>query len=296
MTTSIRTNLAAALLLAVGGCTYRIGEANLVIPRVAPTADIVALRAAHPAMTITEDRIDATDGARLYMVAMRRPDAVATVLYFGGNGYTIGQWASRTAATYADLPVDLVLVDHRGYGASTGKPTIDRLMDDADLAFRTVHGDPRFADRPLIVHGHSLGSFMAGHVAGVEKLDGLVLESTAPSAEAWAAQLRSLQKPWIRALVWHVKPTGTLAGRGNAAVAPLLDEPVLYLVGAQDTVTPPRFARELFDATPLPEDRKQLVIVPAATHLRAAESAQFRAAFMQLLQQAGAAAVPRGDG
>jgi pimeloyl-ACP methyl ester carboxylesterase len=278
--------IATLLVLVLAGCNYRVGESNLVIPRVAPTADITALRAKYRGVSFEEAWIDAADGARLYTLAARRPDAVATVLYFGGNGYTIGRWAARTERIYADVPVDLVLVDHRGYGASTGTPTLDRLMDDADLAFRTVRDDRRFAGRPLIVHGHSLGSFMAGRVAAVEHLDGLVLEATAPTAEAWASQLRSIQKPWVRAIVWRVKPTGALAGRGTAAIAAGLDEPVMFVVGADDAITPPRFARELFDSTPAPAGRKQLVVVPDATHLQAAESAQFRAAFARLLDQA----------
>lgn len=278
-----RCTAVALMAAALAGCTYRIRESNLVIPRVAPPADLAALRTAHPRLSFEAGSIEAAGGARLYTLAIRRPDAVATVLYFGGNGYTIGQSASRTQALYAELPVDLVLVDHRGYGASTGTPTIDLLMDDADLAYRTVRDDARFAGRPLIVHGHSLGSFMAGHVAAGHRLDGLVLEATAPTAEAWAAQLRSLQKPWIRAVVWRVKPTGALAGRGNASVAPKLDEPVIYVVGDRDTVTPPRFARELFDATPLPADGKALVVVPGATHLQAAASPEFRAAFSAML-------------
>ena len=285
----IRRGFAGVLLLSsMAGCTYHVGESNLVVPRIAPTADVDALHAAHPGLSFEEGWIDAANGARLYSLAMRRPHAVATVLYFGGNGYTISRWASRTAAMYAELPVDVVLVDHRGYGASTGTPTIDGLMDDAERAYRSLRADPRFAGRPLIVHGHSLGSFMAGHVADTARLDGLVLESTAPSAEAWTAQLRSLQKPWIRAVVWRVKPTGALAGRGNAEVATRLDEPVLYLVGDRDDITPPRFARGLYDATPLADSLKQLVVVPGASHLRAAESPEFRAAFMRLLAQASA--------
>ena len=285
----IRRGFATVVLLPLlAGCTFHVGESNLVVPRVAPTADVDALRAAHPGLGFEEGWIDAPDGARLYTLAMRRPQAAATVLYFGGNGYTIGRWASRTAAIYANLPVDVLLVDHRGYGASTGTPTIDGLMDDAELVYRRVRADARFAGRPLIVHGHSLGSFMAGHVADTARLDGLVLESTAPSAEAWAAQLRRVQKPWIRAVVWRVKPTGALAGRGNAEVASRLDEPVLYLVGDRDDITPPRFARGLYDATPHVGSGKQLVVVPGASHLHAAESPEFRAAFMRLLAQASA--------
>lgn len=276
------------IALALAGCTYHINERNLVIPRAAPTADIEALRAARPGVSFDERWIDRPDGARLYMLTAYRPDAVATVLYFGGNGYAIGRNAASTLSMYAGLPVDVALVDHRGYGGSTGTPTLDNLMDDADAAYRALRADPRVAARPLLVHGHSLGSFMAGHVAAVEHVDGVVLEATAPTAEAWAAQLRSLQKPWVRAVVWRVKPTGALVGRGNASVAPKLDEPVLYLVGANDTITPPRFARELYDATPVAAADKQLVVVAGATHMTAAASPEFRAAFATLLGRAQA--------
>ena len=59
----------------------------------------------------------------IYRIDLKRDDARATVLYFGGNGFRTGLHARRVFDAYAGQPVDLVLVDHRGYGASTGTPT-----------------------------------------------------------------------------------------------------------------------------------------------------------------------------
>ncbi|MGO1068368.1 alpha/beta hydrolase [Lysobacter sp. CA199] len=269
------------LLLAVASlsaCTWHVRENNIVIPRTAPAADLTALRAQFPQYRIEETRIAVADDAQLYSLRFLRRDAVATVLYFGGNGYTVTKWAGRTVKSYADAPVNVVLVDHRGYGASSGTASLDALMADAVTVYDDLRKDAALGGLPLIVHGHSLGSFMAGRVASERTLDGLILESSVTTSEEWAAHLRSRQKLWARVLVRRVAPEGALAGKGNGPVAAKLDEPVLLVVGENDTTTPPRFARALFEAAPLPEGRKRLLIVPGRDHLSASDSAEFRAA------------------
>lgn len=124
---------------------------------------------------------------------------------------------------------------------------------------------------------------MAGGVAEARSLDGLVLESSVTTAEAWTAHLRAKQSWWIRALVWKVKLDASLAGLGNAGVAGALDEPVLFVVGAEDDVTPARFSRELYASAPPPEGDRRLVVVPGRGHMDAAESPEFQAEVGQLL-------------
>ncbi|MEH6422365.1 alpha/beta hydrolase [Pseudomonas sp. CGJS7] len=264
-------------IASLSACTWHVRENNIVIPRTAPSAELSGLRTQFPQYRIEEARIAAADGAQLYSLRLLRQDAVATVLYFGGNGYTIGKSAGRTAKNYADAPVNLVLVDHRGYGASTGTASLDALLADAVTVYDDLRKDPSLGGLPLIVHGHSLGSFMAGRVAAARTLDGLILESSVTTTEDWTTHLRSRQKWWARMLVRRVAPEGALAGKGNAEVAAGLDEPALFVVGENDDVTPPRFARALFDAAPLPEGRKRLLIVPGRDHLSAADSPDFRA-------------------
>ena len=95
-------------------CTYRVRDSNVVIPRVAPSADIDAFRQQLPQYHIDQSRIATPDGAELYSMRFLRSDAVATVLYFGGNGYTLARLAPHTVKTYMDARVNVVLVDHRG--------------------------------------------------------------------------------------------------------------------------------------------------------------------------------------
>ena len=161
----VRSLLVCVVSACLSACTYQVRESNVVIARKAPTADIDALRTQFPNYRVEQKLIVAQDGSELYSLRFLRSDAVATVLYFGGNGYTLAKWAPITARAYKEAPVNFVLVDHRGYGASTGTPTLDALMSDALRVYDSLVGDSELGGLPLIVHGHSLGSFMAGHVA-----------------------------------------------------------------------------------------------------------------------------------
>ena len=272
----------AALVSA--GCTFNVKESNIVFGRTVPVPDIDLVREANPGFRVEQERMRTGDGEELYSLRFIRQGAVATVLYFGGNGYSIARMGGQTVDVYSGLPVNLVLVDHRGYGGSTGAASLPALMSDAVEVYDAVRADVGLGGLPVVVHGHSLGSFMAGRLADRRTLDALVLESTVTTAEAWTAYLRSQQSWWIRALVWRVKPGETLRGLGNAGPVSRLDEPVLLVVGEDDDVTPPMFSRELYETAPVPVDDRQLLVVSGRDHMNAADSPEFRAAVADLLE------------
>ena len=68
---------------------------------------------------------------------------------------------------------------------------------------------------------------------------------------------------------------------------------MLFVAGENDVATPPRFAQALYQAAPLPEGRKRLLIVPARNHTNAADSPEFRQALSAFLADAVA---PRAAG
>ncbi len=248
-----------AVLLA--GCTAEIRENDFIRPLRGGPLTAEAVAAAAPAYSLAEHRIPGPDGGQLYAVHLRQPGSRATILYFGGNGYTVGRFGAWTASVFAPLGVDLMIVDHRGYGLSTGKGGIAIMEADALAAFdylRVLAGRQR-----IVLHGHSLGSFIAGHVAANRSAAGVVLESSATTTEQWvAARTPGAARLFIR----KVDIAEELRGRGNLANMPRIEEPLLLLVGAKDGTTPPRLAQGLYAASPLPRTRKTLRTIAGAGH------------------------------
>ena len=260
MTKLGRASLGLAILL--GGCTAHIGEQSLLMPIDGGPLAAEALRQAAPAYSLTEQWIQAADGTRLNAVLLRQPGSRSTVIYFGGNGYTIGRFGAMTAHEFAPLGVDLMIVDHRGYGLSEGTPTQAALEADGLASFDHLNRVVGVPAERIIVHGQSLGSFIAGHVAASRPTGGVVLESSATTAEDWVdASHRGLMRMLVR-----VEIDESLRGRGNLANMARIDEPLLILVGQRDRTTPPSLSQALYAASPLAEGRKRLAVVPRANH------------------------------
>lgn len=273
-----------ATAMVVAGCqTVALTDEGIFRPQpgVALTAD--QLGSAGADYQLQPLTLTTTDGVRLEGVLLRRPGAQRTVLYFGPNLSTVERAAPRMAAAFSSLNVDFAMFDYRGYGASAaGTITVPRLMADAEEIFDHVTSLPGRAPGSTAVHGLSLGSFMAGHVAARRQTAGLVLEGSATTAEEFA----SAQIPWFAKPVVRLQISPGLQGQGNLQYMDDLDEPLLVLVGERDTVTRPVFSRRLFEASNLPMSRKQLVVVPGATHDNAMQHPDALTAYEALLRLA----------
>jgi len=255
----IRLALLPALL---AGCSFTVDEASLLHPTPGGALSEEAVEGAAGVYEMSDHWIAAPDGVRLSAVLLRQPGARGTILYFGGNGFTIERFGAYVAGVFAPLGVDVMIVDHRGYGRSEGRPTQANLEADGVAAFDYLNGAIHVPASRIVVHGQSLGSFIAGRVAAERPAAGVVLESSATTTEDWvAANLRGAR----RALV-NVRIDESLRGRGNLANMARIEEPLLLLVGAQDRTTPPSLSQALYAASPLAEGRKTLAIVPVAGH------------------------------
>jgi pimeloyl-ACP methyl ester carboxylesterase len=134
----------------------------------------------------------------------------------------------------------------------------------------------------VIVHGQSLGSFIAGHVAAERPTAGVVLESSATTTEDWvAANLRG-----ARRILVHARIDESLRGRGNLANMARIEEPLLLLVGGADSTTPPTLSQALYAASPLPPGRKTLAILPRAGHTDVLLQPEAIAAYRAFLDRA----------
>lgn len=115
-------------------------------------------------------------GGRLYFFSETAP----TILFFHGNGEIVEDY-DDLAEIYLRLKVNFMPVDYRGYGRSSGKPTVSSMMRDCHTIFQFAKEllvRKKFAEK-LIVMGRSLGSASAIEIASEyeSEIGGLIVES-----------------------------------------------------------------------------------------------------------------------
>lgn len=115
-------------------------------------------------------------GGRFYAAGTMSP----TLLFFHGNGEIVEDYHDL-GPIYARMGLNFMPVDYRGYGRSTGTPTVSAMMSDchAIFEFAIEHLAAGGHSGPLIAMGRSLGSASAIELAFhyPESIGGLVVES-----------------------------------------------------------------------------------------------------------------------
>lgn len=115
-------------------------------------------------------------GGRLYAAGVSSP----TLLFFHGNGEIVEDYHDL-GALYTRLGLNFMPVDYRGYGRSTGSPTVSAMMRDCHTVFKYACERLAAAEQsgPLIVMGRSLGTAPAIELAFAypDRVRGLIVES-----------------------------------------------------------------------------------------------------------------------
>ena len=192
------------------------------------------------------------DGERLRAWHLPRPDARAQVVYFHGNGGNLALWSDVLVGLWHQQ-LDVIAVDYRGYGLSTGSPSEQGLYRDVDATARHVRDHLRRADLPLVYWGRSLGTPMAAYAAAKYPGDAVVLEAGFPSMRSvletnpvlwllsWFASYRFATAEWMQAV----------------------RQPTLVLHGDRDSIIPYRLGQRLYESLPGP---KTFVTIPGGDH------------------------------
>ncbi len=85
------------------------------------------------------------------------------ILYFHGNAGDLSTW-QYIMADFAQLGYDVMIIDYRGYGKSTGTLSEEGLYADADAAYEYLIGKG-FAAQQIIIYGRSVGTGVATDLA-----------------------------------------------------------------------------------------------------------------------------------
>ena len=115
-------------------------------------------------------------GGRLYTAGPMSP----TLLFFHGNGEIVEDYHDL-GTLYARMGCNFMPVDYRGYGRSSGTPSVTAMMGDCHdiLTYAAGHLSERGHGGPIVAMGRSLGSASAIELAYhyPDRVRGLVVES-----------------------------------------------------------------------------------------------------------------------
>jgi fermentation-respiration switch protein FrsA (DUF1100 family) len=182
----------------------------------------------------------------------------ANILFFHGNGEIAADY-DELGPIFNQMDINLLAADYRGYGRSSGSPTVSGMMSDCHviLDYARTWLDNNGHTGPTVIMGRSLGSASALELAAshAQQPDGLIIES----GFAYAAALLRLLGVDPQRIGFkeesgfvHLNKIGRYAG------------PTLIIHAEHDHIIPFSDGRALFEASS--SATKQLVKIPGANH------------------------------
>jgi len=117
---------------------------------------------------------DIEPGVRINGLHFTVEKPLGLILYFHGNSRSIKGWA-KYAKDFFRYKYDVVLVDYRGFGKSTGKRTEVDMLNDMQFVYTRL--SEQYGEQHLIVYGRSLGSGFATKVASDNHPRYLILDA-----------------------------------------------------------------------------------------------------------------------
>ncbi len=177
--------------------------------------------------------LDTADGEKVIVWHVPPKDGKPLAIYFHGNGGALRNRVHRFRAL-ADAGYGLVALSYRGYGGSTGSPSEEGLIADAQAAY--AFATARVPPERIVVWGESLGTGVAVALASTQRVGRLVLDAPFTSAADVGARVY-----WYLPVQLLMKDPFRSDERIGKVTAPLL-----VLHGARDNVVPIALGERLF--------------------------------------------------
>src|SRR6185436_11484685 len=120
-------------------------------------------------LAFTDLRVATEDGEQLHgwWIPARAAPAGGHVLFFHGNAGNVSHRLEHALALTA-AGLDVLLVDYRGYGRSTGRPGEAGLYRDARASLAAMRAGGGVNAARILYMGESLGGAVALHLATEE--------------------------------------------------------------------------------------------------------------------------------
>jgi fermentation-respiration switch protein FrsA (DUF1100 family) len=187
--------------------------------------------------------LDTEDGETLHGWWIPAPDVSrGTLLFFHGNAGNISG-RLESVQQFHQLGLNVLIVDYRGYGQSTGAPSEEGIYRDAEACWRYLTNTKGLAPHEIIIFGRSMGGGAATWLATRKQPGAVILESVFTSV------------PDVGAHHYSFLPVRTLATNqfDNEARVDEIDAPTLFIHSREDRVVPFTLGRRVYEAASEPK-------------------------------------------
>lgn len=180
------------------------------------------------------------------------------LLYFHGNSANLHRWG-KIAGEFTEFGYDVLVMDYRGYGKSSGPRNEDLLYSDAQFFYnfaKKIYGEEK-----MVVYGRSLGGVFALKVAADNQPKALILEAT-------FFNLQDIVNRWLpKKVTDRVSPTMTYHFMSNEII-PRVKVPLYHFHGTKDKVVPLKSGKKLFEVfeKSQPKIEKKFIEISGANH------------------------------
>lgn len=159
------------------------------------------------------------------------------ILYFHGNAGDLSRWGF-VAEYFVEKQYDVLIMDYRTYGKSTGKLSEQALYGDAQYCYDYLKD--RYAEDKITLYGRSLGTGIAAYLASKNKPKQIILETPYYSITD-VAKSRFPMFP-VETLLKYKLPSFQYIQKVNC--------PITMFHGTKDLVVPYKSAEKLFKVSP----------------------------------------------
>jgi alpha-beta hydrolase superfamily lysophospholipase len=123
---------------------------------------------------IEEYNVETRDGATINGLRFRSPNPKGVVFYLKGNSKSIKGWG-KFAVDFTRHGYDVIMVDYRGFGKSTGRRTQKAVKRDMQVIYNKIK--EKVDEKYIILYGRSMGSGFAAKLASMNNPRMLILDA-----------------------------------------------------------------------------------------------------------------------
>ncbi|WP_420399557.1 alpha/beta hydrolase [Flagellimonas sp.] len=121
-----------------------------------------------------EYNIETRDGAVINGLRFKTENPKGVVFYLKGNSKSIKGWG-KFAVDFTRHGYDVIMVDYRGFGKSTGRRTQKAVKRDMQVIYNKIKD--KVPEKYIILYGRSMGSGFAAKLASMNNPRMLILDA-----------------------------------------------------------------------------------------------------------------------